>query len=76
MIYNRSADGNCDRAVSLSCFCSLCDKKMKEAVITHQNKPVRERAETLGVARSAVWLFGNSKTPERPQETTVVDDRK
>ena len=57
---------------------------VKQAIIRlkNQNKPIREIAKTLGVAKSTVWNIlkkkgelSNTKRPRRPQKTTVVDDR-
>ena len=60
---------------------------MKRAIIRlkNQNKPIREIANTLGVAKSTVWNIlkkkertgelSNTKRPGRPWKTTVVDDR-
>ena len=57
---------------------------VKQAIIRlkNQNKPIREIAKTLGVAKSTVWNIlkkkecsVNTKRPGRPQKTTVVDDR-
>ncbi len=51
-----------------------------------QNKPIREIAKTLGVAKTTVWNIlkkkertgelSNTKRPGRPRKTTVVDDRR
>ena len=61
---------------------------VKQAIIRlkNQNKPIREIAKTLGAAKSTVWNIlkkkerngelSNTKTPERPRKTTVVDDRR
>ena len=61
---------------------------MKQAIIRlkNQNKPIREIAKTLGVAKSTVWNIlkkkectselSNTKRPGRPRKTTVVDDRR
>ena len=60
---------------------------VKPAIIRlkNQNKPIREIAKTLGVAKSTVWNIlkkkectelSNTKRPRRPQKTTVVDDRR
>ena len=50
------------------------------------NKPIREIAKTLGVAKSTLWYIlkkkertgelSNTKRPGRPRKTTVVDDRR
>ena len=60
---------------------------VKQAIVRlkHQNKPIREIAETLGAAKSTVWYIlktkecagelSNTKIPQKPQKTTVVDDR-
>ena len=60
---------------------------VKQAIIRlkNQNKPIREIAKTLGVAKSTIWnilkkkeLTGelsNTKRPERPRKTSVMDDR-
>ena len=52
--------------------------------LKNPNKPIREIAKTLGVAKSTVWNvlkkkirtgeLSNTKIPGRPQRTTVVDD--
>ncbi len=48
-----------------------------------QNKPIREIAKTLGMAKTTVWNIlkkertgelSNTKRPGRPRKTTVVDD--
>ncbi len=61
---------------------------VKQAIIRlkKQNKPIREIAKTLGVAKTTVWNIlkkkertgelSNTKRPGRPQKTTVVDDRR
>ncbi len=61
---------------------------VKQAIIRlkKQNKPIREIAKTLGVAKTTVWNilkkkertgeFSNTKRPGRPWKTTVVDDRR
>ncbi|TKS81341.1 Transposable element [Collichthys lucidus] len=61
---------------------------VKQAVIRlkNLNKPIREIAKTLGVAKSTVWNIlknkectgelSNTKRPRRPRKTTVVDDRR
>ena len=61
---------------------------VKQAIIRlkKQNKPIREIAKTLGVAKSTVWNIlkkkeptgelSNTKRPGRPQKTTVVDDQR
>mgnify|MGYP002715355238 CR=1 FL=1 len=61
---------------------------VKQAIIRlkKQNKPIREIAKTLGVAKSTVWNIlkkkertgelSNTKRPGRPRKTTVVDDRR
>ena len=61
---------------------------VKQAIIRlkNQNKPLREIAKTLGVAKSTVWNIlkkkertgeiSNTKIPGRPRKTTVVDDRR
>ena len=59
---------------------------VKQAIIRQKNlnKPIREIAKTLGVAKSTVWNIlkkkeckelSNTKRPGRPRKTTVVDDR-
>ncbi len=60
---------------------------VKQAIIRlkKQNKPIREIAKTLGVAKTTVWnilkkkertgALSNTKRPGRPRKTTVVDDR-
>ncbi len=60
---------------------------VKQAIIRlkKQNKPIREIAKTLGVAKTTVWNIlkkkertgelSNTKRPGRPRKTTVVDDR-
>ncbi len=59
---------------------------VKQAIIRlkKQNKPIREIAKTLGVAKTTVWNIlkkkertgelSNTKRPGRPRKTTVVDD--
>ncbi len=52
----------------------------------NKNKPIREIAKTLGVAKTTVWNIlkkkertgelSNTKRPGRPRKTTVVDDRR
>uniref|UniRef100_A0A8C5MV28 Transposase Tc1-like domain-containing protein n=1 Tax=Leptobrachium leishanense TaxID=445787 RepID=A0A8C5MV28_9ANUR len=61
---------------------------VKQAIIRlkKQNKPIREIARTLGVAKTTVWNIlkkkertgelSNTKRPGRPRKTTVVDDRR
>ena len=61
---------------------------MKQAIIRlkNLNKPIREIAKTLVVAKSTVWNIlkkkertgelSNTKRPGRPRKTTVVDDRR
>ena len=61
---------------------------VKQAIIRlkNRNKPIREIAKTLGVAKSTVWNIlkkkertgelSNTKRPGRPQKITVVDDRR
>ena len=61
---------------------------VKQAIIRlkNRNKPIREIAKTLGVAKSTVWYIlkkkertgelSNTKRPGRPRKTTVVDDRR
>ena len=61
---------------------------VKHAIVglKNRNKPIREMAKTLGVAKSTVWYIlkkkertgelSNTKRPGRPQKTTVVDDRR
>ena len=61
---------------------------VKQAIIRlkNLNKPIREIAKTLGVAKSTVWNIlkkkertgelSNTKRPGRPRKTTVVDDRR
>ncbi len=61
---------------------------VKQAIIRlkKQNKPIREIAKTLGVAKTTVWNIlkkkertgelSNTKRPGRPWKTTVVDDRR
>uniref|UniRef100_A0A8C5QBF4 Transposase n=1 Tax=Leptobrachium leishanense TaxID=445787 RepID=A0A8C5QBF4_9ANUR len=61
---------------------------VKQAIIRlkKQNKPIREIARTLAVAKTTVWnIFkkkertselSNTKRPGRPWKTTVVDDRR
>ncbi len=61
---------------------------VKQAIIRlkKQNKPIREIATTLGVAKTTVWNIlkkkertselSNTKRPGRPRKTTVVDDRR
>ncbi len=61
---------------------------VKQAIIwlKKQNKPIREIAKTLGVAKNNCWNIlkkkertgelSNTKRPGRPRKTTVVDDRK
>ena len=61
---------------------------LKKAIIRlkNQNKPIREIAKTLGVAKSTVWYIlkkkertgelSNTKRPGRPRKTSVVDDRR
>ena len=61
---------------------------VKQAIIRlkKQNKPIREIAKTLGVAKSTVWNIlekkertgelSKTKRPGRPRKTTVVDDRR
>ncbi len=61
---------------------------VKQAIIRLKklNKPIREIAKTLGVAKTTVWNIlkkkertgelSNTKRPGRPQKTTVVDDRR
>ena len=61
---------------------------VKQAIIRlkNQNKPIREIAKTLGVAKSTVWNIlkkkertselSNTKRPGRPRKTTVVYDRR
>ena len=60
---------------------------VKQAIIRlkNRNKPIREIAKILGVAKSTVWYIlktkertgelSNTKRPGRPRKTTVVDDR-
>uniref|UniRef100_A0A8C5P8K5 Transposase n=1 Tax=Leptobrachium leishanense TaxID=445787 RepID=A0A8C5P8K5_9ANUR len=60
---------------------------VKQAIIRlkKQNKPIREIARTLGVAKTTVWNtlkkkertgeLSNTNRPGRPGKTTVVDDR-
>ena len=53
-------------------------------MLKNQNKPIREIAKTLGVAKSTVWNIlkkkerngelSNTKRRGRPWKTTVVDD--
>ncbi len=59
---------------------------VKQAIIRlkKQNKPIREIAKTLGVAKTTVWNIlkkkertgelSNTKRPGRPRKTTVMDD--
>ncbi len=61
---------------------------VKQAIIRlkKQNKPIREIAKTLGMAKTTVWNIlkkkertgelSNTKRPGRPRKTTVVDDRR
>ncbi len=61
---------------------------VKQAIIRlkKQNKPIREIAKTLVVAKTTVWNIlkkkertgelSNTKRPGRPRKTTVVDDRR
>ncbi len=61
---------------------------VKQAIIRlkKQNKPIREIAKTLGVAKTTVWNIlkkkertgelSNTKRPGRPRKTTVVDNRR
>ncbi len=61
---------------------------VKQAIIRlkKQNKPIREIAKTLGVAKTTVWNIlkkkertgelSNTKRPGRTRKTTVVDDRR
>ena len=61
---------------------------VRQAIIRlkNQNKPIREIAKTLGVAKSTVWNIlkkkkrtgelSDTKRPGRPRKTTVVDDRR
>ncbi len=61
---------------------------VKQAIIRlkKQNKPIREIAKTLGVAKTTVWNIlkkkertgelSNTKRPGRPRKTTVVDERR
>ena len=58
---------------------------VKQAIIRlkKQNKPIREIAKTLGVAKSTVWNNFKKKehtselsNTKRPQKTTVVDDQR
>ena len=60
---------------------------VKQAIIRlkNQNKPIREIAKILGVAKSTVWNIlkkkehqelRNTKRPGRPWKTTVVADRR
>uniref|UniRef100_A0A8C5LNK9 Transposase n=1 Tax=Leptobrachium leishanense TaxID=445787 RepID=A0A8C5LNK9_9ANUR len=51
---------------------------VKQAIIRlkKQNKPIREIARTLGVAKTTVWNILKKNEPGRPQKTTVVDDRR
>ena len=61
---------------------------VKQAIIRlkNLNKPIREIAKSLGVAKSTVWYIlkkkertgelSNTKRPGRPRKTTVVDDRR
>ncbi|XP_067109751.1 intraflagellar transport protein 57 homolog isoform X1 [Osmerus mordax] len=61
---------------------------VKQAIVRlkNQNKPIREIAKTLGVAKSTVGYIlkkiertgelSNTKRPGRPRKTTVVDDRR
>ena len=61
-------------------------QSVKQAIVRlkNQNKPIREIAKTLGVAKSTVWNIlkekertgelSNTKRPGRPRKTTVVDD--
>ncbi len=60
---------------------------VKQAIIRlkKQNKPIREIAKTLGVAKTTVWNIlkkkertgelSNTKRPGRPRKTTVVDGK-
>uniref|UniRef100_A0A8C5PQS4 Transposase n=1 Tax=Leptobrachium leishanense TaxID=445787 RepID=A0A8C5PQS4_9ANUR len=61
---------------------------VKQAIIRlkKQNKPIRDIARTLGVAKTTVWNIlkkkertselSNTRRPGRPRKTTVVDDRR
>ena len=61
---------------------------VKQAIIRlkNRNKPNREIAKPLGLAKSTVWYIlkkkertgelSNTKRPGRPRKTTVVDDRR
>ncbi len=61
---------------------------VKQAIIRlkKQNKPIREIAKTLGVAKTTVWNIlkkkectgelSNTKRPGRPRKKTMVDDRR
>uniref|UniRef100_A0A8C5LTA8 Transposase n=1 Tax=Leptobrachium leishanense TaxID=445787 RepID=A0A8C5LTA8_9ANUR len=57
---------------------------VKQAInrLKKQNKPIREIARTLGVAKTTVWNIlekkelSNTKRPGRPLKTIVVDDRR
>ncbi len=61
---------------------------VKQAIIRlkKQNKPIREIAKTLGMAKTTVWNIlkkkertgelSNTKRPGRPRKTTVVDDQR
>uniref|UniRef100_A0A8C5Q4E8 Transposase n=1 Tax=Leptobrachium leishanense TaxID=445787 RepID=A0A8C5Q4E8_9ANUR len=61
---------------------------VKQAIsrLKKQNKPIREIARTLGVAKTTVWNIlkkkertgelKNTKRPRRPRKTTVVDDQR
>uniref|UniRef100_A0A8C5N2V1 Transposase n=1 Tax=Leptobrachium leishanense TaxID=445787 RepID=A0A8C5N2V1_9ANUR len=61
---------------------------VKQAIIRlkKQNKPIREVARTLGVAKTIVWNIlkkkertselSNTKIPGRPRKTTVVDNQR
>ncbi len=61
---------------------------VKQAIIRlkKQNKPIREIAKTLGVAKTTVWNIlkkkehtgelSNTKRPGRPRKTTVLDVRR
>ena len=70
----------------LSIFCpKSCWCRVKEAIIRvrNQNKPLRQMAETLRVAKSTIWFsskqregtgrLSNTKPPGRPLNTTEVD---
>ncbi len=77
---------------SVAVNCQMRSKELslsvKQAIIRlkKQNKPIREIAKTLGVAKTTVWNIlkkkertgelSNTKRPGRPRKTTVVDDRR